>query len=81
MIEDLDPEILEKLAAAAHQVWMDPKLRAGWKYAPVTDKAKKEHHCLVPYDDLMEMDKQTDRDMVQGIPEILAIAGYKIVPI
>jgi len=78
-IKDLDPELLEILAEAAHKVWMDGKFRDGWKYGPETDKTKKIHQCLVPYNELSEADKESDRDMVRGIPEILAAAGYKIV--
>ena len=78
-MKDLDSETLERLAEAAHKVWMDGKLRNHWKYGPVTDKGKKIHSCLVAYDQLSEADKESDRDMVRGIPKILAAAGYKIV--
>lgn len=78
-MENIDPETFERLAEAAHKVWMEGKLRDGWKYGPVTDKDKKIHSSLVPYDQLSESDKESDRDMVRGIPEILAAAGYKIV--
>lgn len=78
-MEKLDEETLERLAAAAHEVWMTGKLRDGWKYGPTTVKEKKIHNCLIPYDQLSESDKESDRDFVRGIPEILTIAGYKIV--
>jgi hypothetical protein len=58
---------------------MDGKIRNGWEYGPITVKDKKIHSCLVPYDQLNELDKESDRDLVRGIPEILAIAGYKMV--
>lgn len=78
-MEELDKATFERLAEAAHVVWMEGKLCEGWKYGPVTDKEKKVHNCLVPYDQLSETDKESDRDMVRGIPRILAAAGYKIV--
>lgn len=78
-MENLEPDVMEKLAAAAHKVWMDGKLRDGWKYGTVIDKPNKIHSCLVPYDQLSEVDKDSDRDMVRGIPKILAAAGYTIV--
>lgn len=78
-IKDLDREMMENLAEAAHDVWMEGKQRDGWKYGPVTDKEKKIHSCLVPYDQLSEEDKESDRDLVRGIPKILSKAGYKIV--
>lgn len=78
-MEVLDKETLERLAEAAHKVWMDGKLRDGWKYGPVTVKAEKIHSCIVSYDQLSEVDKESDRDMVRGIPAILAAAGYRMV--
>jgi len=75
---DFNKKMLEQLAKAAHQVWMEGKVRDGWKYGPVTDKEKKIHNCLVPYESLSESDKESDRDMVLGIPRILAMAGYVI---
>jgi len=78
-MEELDRETMERLAEAAHKVWMEGKLRDGWKLGSSIDKANKIHNCLIPYDQLTESDKESDRDMVRGIPKILAVAGYKIV--
>lgn len=78
---NFDHQTLEILAEAAHNVWMEGKIREGWKYGPATDKAKKIHSCLVPYSQLSEVDKESDRDMVRGIPKILAAAGYKMVKV
>ena len=69
---------IEDMAEAAHQVWMEGKLRAGWTYAPVTNKEAKQHSCLIPYAELNEPDKESDRDLVRGIPAILEKAGYEI---
>ncbi len=77
----INTETLERLAEAAHKVWMEGKIRDGWKYGPVTDKGRKIHNCLLPYDQLSEEDKESDRDMVRGIPRILATAGFRIVEI
>lgn len=79
-MQDIDKETMERLAEAAHEVWMEGKIRDGWKYGPVTDKALKIHNCLVPYDQLTEADKESDRDLVRGIPKILEKAGFKIAP-
>ncbi|MEM3455860.1 MAG: RyR domain-containing protein [Candidatus Micrarchaeia archaeon] len=75
----LDPETLEKLAEAVHQVWMEGKLRDGWRQGDIIDKEKKIHTCLVPYNQLSEVDKESDRDIARAIQKILDIAGYKIV--
>lgn len=78
-MNDIDKETLERLAEAAHNVWMEGKIRDGWKWGPNIDKEKKIHSCLVPYKELNESDKESDRDMVRGIPSILSAAGYKMV--
>jgi hypothetical protein len=35
-----------------HIQWMKVKSADGWQYGPVKDPAKKEHPCMVPYDEL-----------------------------
>lgn len=76
---NLTPELLEKLAEAAHQVWVESKVAEGFEYAPETDKANKKHSCLMPYDGLSETDKEGDRAFVRGIPAILEKAGLEVV--
>jgi hypothetical protein len=71
-------DALERLAKMEHDRWMKAKLEAGWRYAPETDKAAKLHKCLVPWDKLPDEEKEKDRDLVRGIPQILARAGYAI---
>ncbi len=67
---------LELLARHEHERWMSAKLAAGWQYAPQTDKARKVHQSLLPWDELSEEEKEKDRLFVRGIPAILAKAGY-----
>jgi len=74
------PEVIEKLAEAAHEIWKEAKFRDGWSYATITNKEKKEHSCLIPYKELNEADEQSDRDLAAGIPAILEKAGYEIIP-
>lgn len=81
MTDNVNTDLVEKLAEAAHDVWMEGKIRDGWAYSAITDKARKLHACLVPYTALSETDKQSDRDFVIRIPLILKRAGLKIAPI
>jgi hypothetical protein len=37
-----------------HERWLKHKLNNGWKYGIVKDTEKKEHPCLVPFDQLLE---------------------------
>ncbi|MCX6053898.1 MAG: RyR domain-containing protein [Chloroflexi bacterium] len=71
-------EPLEKLAEIEHERWMQSKLDAGWQYASRTDNAKKVNQCLVPWNELPEEEKAKDRDLVRGIPQILARAGFAV---
>lgn len=81
MKDNINHDLLEKLAEAAHDVWMEGKLRDGWAYSATTDKGRKLHACLIPYRELSEADKQSDRDFVIGIPLILKRAGLRIEPL
>lgn len=36
----------------SHAEWMKQKWKDGWKYGPVKDEIKKEHPCMVAYEDL-----------------------------
>ncbi len=72
-------EALERLAEAEHERWMRSMSDDGWSYASETDHTKRRHKSLIPWDEESEEDKEKDRDLVRGIPMILARAGYTIV--
>lgn len=44
-----------------HHEWCRVKYADGWKYGPVKDIAKKEHYCLVDYDQLPEEQRTKDK--------------------
>jgi len=70
---------VEKLAKMEHERWMRQKLDEGWRYGKKTIKARKLHKDLVPWDKLLEEEKEKDRVLVKGIPRIIAKAGYTMV--
>jgi len=70
---------LETLAEAEHERWMRSMSGDGWSYAPETDPDKRLNKCLLPWNKLPNEEKEKDRDLVRGIPDILARAGYVIV--
>lgn len=37
---------------ASHESWMAQKLADGWKYGPEKNPDTKEHHCMVPFNEL-----------------------------
>ncbi|MGA2502659.1 MAG: RyR domain-containing protein [Anaerolineales bacterium] len=69
---------LDILSELEHERWVKDKLNAGWKAALKTDKEKKLHKALVPWADLPDNEKEKDREMVCGIPRILARAGFAV---
>lgn len=50
----------EPSLAAQHESWMREKVATGWKYGPIKDAEKKEHPCIVPYDELNGLQKIKD---------------------
>lgn len=45
----------------SHNSWSAEKTAGGWKYGPVKDSEKKEHPCLVPYEELPLEQKVKDQ--------------------
>ena len=44
--------VKERSPSESHESWMKQKIEDGWKYGPTKDHEKKEHPCIVPYDQL-----------------------------
>lgn len=79
-IPDLQGELPEELAEAAHEVFCQKLRSEGYTYGPQTDDKKKTHSSLLPYAKLPEDEKQQNRSNVQDIPNKLARAGYRMIP-
>lgn len=47
-------------AEAGHKNWLRHKAAEGWKYGPVKDSDKKEHPCMLPYEQLPEEQRIKD---------------------
>lgn len=45
---------------ASHENWMKGKLRDGWVYGEEKDEEKKTHPCLIPFNELSEVDQGKD---------------------
>jgi hypothetical protein len=70
---------MEILAEAEHNGWMNHKLNNGWSYGKSRNDSRKTHNLLILYKELSEKDKEKDRNSVRSYPEIVKMAGYKIV--
>lgn len=51
---------------ASHISWMNQKLDEGWHYGPVKDAEKKEHPCLVPFEQLSR-EQQAKDHLFRGV--------------
>jgi RyR domain-containing protein len=71
-------QLTEVLARNAHDVWARQRLRDGWHYGPQRDDSRKEHPCLVPYEELPESEKQYDRNAAMETLKTILALGYHI---
>ena len=71
-------ELTELLARNTHDVWARQRLSEGWRYGPHRDDARKEHSCLVPYEQLTETEKQYDRNTALETLKAIIALGYQV---
>ena len=71
-------ELSEKLARNTHEVWAKGRLDDGWCYGEVRDDENKLHPCLVPYDQLSEIEKDYDRRTAMETVKLILKLGYTI---
>jgi len=78
-VEAFTPAEIDAMARQAHQVWEDGKVADGWVYGPVRDDARKIHPLLhVAWDDLVEAERDKDRDIARNIIPLLRAAGLQV---
>ena len=68
----------ELLAKNTHEVWASGRIAEGWSYGEVRDGEKKQHPCLVPYEELPESEKQYDRATSLESLKVILSLGYTI---
>jgi ryanodine receptor 2 len=66
------------MAKNVHDVWAESRISQGWTYGPERNDALKHHPCLVPYEDLPEVEKAYDRDTAVGTLKLICKLGFKI---
>jgi hypothetical protein len=71
-------ELTESLAENTHDIWAKQRIAEGWKYGEERNDKRKEHPCLVPYDELPESEKQYDRNTAIETLKVMVKLGYKI---
>jgi hypothetical protein len=70
---------LEKMAEAEHIGWMEHRKRNGWQYDSERNDARKRHPSMRPYAELLETEKNKDRDSILEYQKFAARAECRIV--
>lgn len=70
--------LVEEMAKNVHEVWAQNRINEGWAYGPVRDDIKKQHPCLVPYEELPESEKEYDRATSQETLKLIIKLGFSI---
>ena len=72
-------ELAEAISKNVHEVWSQNRMDEGWTYGPVRNDEKKETPCLVPYEELPEIEKAYDRDTAFNTLKYIVSLGFKII--
>ena len=70
--------LVENVARNVHEVWAQARKAQGWNYGPKRNDELKTHPCLVPFDELPEIEKQYDRDTAMGTLKLIIKLGFNI---
>ncbi len=71
-------ELCEQMARNVHEVWAASRMAQGWTYGEKRDDVKKTHPCLVPYEELPEVEKDYDRNTSIETLKLIVKSGYDI---
>ena len=70
--------LVEKMAKNVHEVWAQSRIDQGWVYGEERSDSLKTHPCLVPYEELPEIEKAYDRDTALETLKLICKLGFKI---
>jgi hypothetical protein len=79
ILDDEIRKLTEELARNAHDIWAKQRMAEGWRFGSRRDDAKKEHPCLIPYEQLPESEKEYDRNAAMQTLKAIVALGYRIV--
>jgi RyR domain len=71
-------ELAERLGRHLHEAWVRLRVAQHWTYGGERNDARREHPCLVPYDDLPEVERHTDHEMALAALRAIVNLGYTI---
>lgn len=70
--------LIEKIAENVHEVWAAQRISEGWVYGQAKDSSLKTTPCLVPYNELLESEKEYDRSTAVETIKLVIKLGYEI---
>lgn len=71
-------QLSERIAENVHEVWAKARMDEGWTYGGKRDDIHKKHPCLVPYDELLEEEKEYDRNTAMNTIKMVKKLGFRI---
>ncbi len=74
---ELEP-LIEQMAKNVHDVWAQSRINDGWRYGPERNDERKEHPCLVEYEQLPDSERAYDRNTAIGTLKLILKLGFKI---
>lgn len=75
--EELKP-LIEEMAKNVHEVWAKSRIEQGWTYGEKRDDVMKHHPCLVPYEELPDVEKDYDRNTALETLKLITKLNFKI---
>lgn len=70
--------LAEEIAKNVHEVWSAGRMKDGWTYGEERNDAELKHPCLIPYEELTEVEKEYDRNTSQETLKLIMKLGFKI---
>ncbi len=74
----LSPEELESLARSEHERWREARIADGWTYGERRDDGRRIHPDLLPWDELPDSSRETNRAFARELPALLLAAGFAL---
>ncbi len=71
-------QLVEQMSKNVHEVWAEARIKQGWTYGEQRNDELKTHPCLVPYEELPEVEKEYDRNTSIGTLKLIMKLGFKI---
>ncbi|AWX31711.1 RyR domain-containing protein [Methanosphaera sp. BMS] len=78
-VDKFDDEVLEYLARREHDAWYKLRINLGWKYGKKRDDNLKTNPNLVPWKELDDKHKNTNKNTFSHLPQMCDEIGLKII--